>query len=60
MSDYSVKPVAANYPTLAARLTARADEIDHRVAPIPGSVADSITRELRQAAKALSQTTEIA
>ncbi len=54
MSDYSLKPVAADYPTLAERLRARADEIDNRTGPIPGSVADRIARELRLAAESLS------
>lgn len=55
MSTYSLKPVAAQYPTLADRLRARADEIDSRTGPIPGNVADRIALELRWAAEDLSR-----
>ncbi len=53
MSGYSLKPVAADYPSLAEHLRARADEIDNRIGPIPGNVADRIAQELRLAAEQL-------
>ena len=55
MSGYSLKPVAAQYPTLADLLRARAEEIDNRTGPIPGNVADRIALELRRAAEGLSR-----
>jgi hypothetical protein len=55
MSGYSLKPVAADYSTLAECLLARADEIDNRTGPIPGNVADRIARELRLAAEGLNR-----
>lgn len=38
---------------LAARMIARADEIDNRLGPLPGHVADAIAKELRLAAQRL-------
>jgi hypothetical protein len=37
-----------------AELIARADEIDNRLGPIPGHVADAIAVQLREAAGALA------
>jgi hypothetical protein len=37
----------------AALLRNRADEIDNRLGPIPGNVADRIARELREAGGAI-------
>lgn len=50
---YSTKPVQGTTSSLPAALRARAEEIDHRLGPIPGAIADVIARELRRAAEAL-------
>lgn len=54
-ATYSTKPVPGpnNLASLSAALRARADEIDHRLGPIPGHIADAIACELRRAADAL-------
>ena len=44
----------------AAELIARADEIDNRLGPIPGHVADAIAVQLREAAKIILALEQVA
>jgi hypothetical protein len=53
MNSYSLSPSDGS-GTLVQRLLARATEIDSRLGPIPGAVADRLVCELREAAEALS------
>lgn len=58
---YSIRPAPIGKDAaLAARLLARADEIDNRIAPIPGQIADEVAQELREGAAELSRLTKSA
>lgn len=50
---YSLRPVPTDCLSQIERLRARATEIDSRLGPIPGHVADILVKELRAAADAI-------